>query len=62
MNNKKQSCKAILQELEALTEKFGFAYVANKILERDTQSLKRWLKEKHIPEYKINVIKEFLRR
>lgn len=52
----------IIKQLFSLVEKNGYASAAITIGERDTQSLKRWLKEKSIPAYKLNVINDYLRR
>lgn len=53
---------ALLKKLQKLSDRYGYAKAAAMIGERDTQALKRWLKEKNIPIYKINVVKDYLRR
>ena len=40
----------------------GWAEVAVMLGERDTQSIKRWIKQGFIPEYKTNLITQYLKR
>ena len=52
----------LINKLLKLVDKYGYAYTATLIKERDTQSLKRWLKMDSIPAYKVSVINDYLKR
>ena len=50
------------KKLETLVKKHGWSKVAVMINEKDTQNLKRWIKSRNIPDYRLNVIDGYLRR
>lgn len=54
--------KRDFKKLNQLVKEHGWAKVASMLGERDTQSLKRWLKRGEVPEYKKNTIKVYLDR
>ena len=54
--------KQIIAKLKDLVKKNGWAKTAVMIHELDTQSLKRWIKSRNIPNYKTNVLSKYLRR
>lgn len=45
--------KKLLKKLSTMIKKRGYAWTAAVLGEYDTQALKRWIKDSHIPEGKI---------